>query len=306
MTRILSLLAAALLMAACAGPRGPAPVDDRRPAPAPKPAAVQAVPATQPAAKGFYTVKRGDTLYSIALEHGVDYRELAQWNRLDDPGKIRAGQSLRVASPDEKPAVRVGAARGAGAVESRPLSDAAPAAAADPGTKTAPKALRLPYSEQNLALLQKGDAAKPAPQQAASTPAPAPAAARDGDIGAVELVWPIKGKILAGFSEPLRKGIDVDASAGAPIVAAAPGKVIFVGTGTEIPGLGKFVVIKHENDINTVYAHLSAIVVKKDQAVSRSQKIAEVGSTDADRPKLHFQVRKLGRALDPLRYLPPS
>jgi lipoprotein NlpD len=314
---VLAVLAAALL-AGCAA-RAPAPVQDRKPAPAPapRPPAAQAVPPAAALAPGLYLVRRGDTLYSIALEHGVDHRDLAQWNRLDDPARIRAGQVLRVAPPEERGAVQVGTARVLGAIEARPIGPGTPAqpsaAPADAAMKTSPKALRLPYSEQNLALLAKSDAApgaKPAPQPVAAVPRPEPprVAARDPEIG--ELAWPARGALLAEFSETRSKdgvgskGIDIGGKLGDPIVAAAPGKVIYVGS--NIQGLGKFIVIKHANEVSTVYAHAREILVKVDQQVARGQRIAELGDTEADRPKLHFQLRKLGKPLDPLQYLPPS
>ena len=304
------LVAAVLvLLAVLAGctTRAPAPVDDRRPAQA-KPPAVKPAP---PAARAdTYAVKRGDTLYSIALEHGVDYRELARWNGLDDPARIRVGQSLRVRAPEEKPAagVQVGSVRSAGDVEARPIGTSAGAPPpADAGMKTTPKALRLPYSEQNLAALQKPEAAKPAATVAAApAPAPAPAAppAAERAADAIDFVWPAKGRVVAGFSEPRSKGVDIAGNPGDPVVAAAAGRVIYVGQG--IPGLGKFIVVRHENGFNTVYAHNRENLVKMDQNLARGQKIAEIGSTDADSPKLHFQIRKFGTPLDPLKYLPPS
>jgi lipoprotein NlpD len=319
--RIVALAALAVL-AGCAA-RAPAPVDDRRPAPvpAPKPPVAQAVPVPG-APPGYYLVKRGDTLYSIALEHGADYREVAQWNRLEDPSKIRVGQVLRVTAPEEpKPAVQIGAARGRGAVESRPLGEAAPAVAAQPapaaeaGTKVSPKALRLPYSEQNLALVSKGDPApalKPVPQSASqSAPQPVAAVTRpdsvpspERDPDAIEFVWPAKGKLLAAFAEPNSKGLDIGGKPGDPVLAAAPGRVMYTGTG--IRGYGKLIVIKHDNGFNSVYAHNREILVKEGQNVTRGQRIAELGDTDTDAPKLHFEIRKSGKPVDPLRYLPPS
>jgi lipoprotein NlpD len=266
----IGVLAAAL--AGCAAQRS-APVVDRsarpggvelRPAmkPAPKPAAV-AAPSAPAAPEGYYLVKRGDTLYSIALEHGVDYRELAQWNQLDDPARIQAGQPLRV-KPDESHAVTVGRPAGAAPIEARPLE--------------------LPAAKEI----------------AKEAPAPAPAVV--SAPAATDFVWPARGKILAGFAEPRSKGIDIDGKLGDPIVAAAAGRVTYIGSG--IPGLGKLVVIKHDNGFITVYAHNRSIVVKEQQSVARGQKIAELGSSDADRPKLHFQIRKGSAAVDPLRYLP--
>jgi lipoprotein NlpD len=275
----IGMLAAAL--AGCAAQRS-APVVDRsaRPGsvelkPAIKPAPGRSAAAPGPAAAdGFYAVKRGDTLYSIALEHGVDYRELAQWNQLDDPARIHAGQLLRV-KPDESHAVTIGRPAGPAPIEARPL-DPSPAAASAP-------------------------AAAPA-QEIAKAPAPAVAAAPATAAAATEFIWPAKGKVLTGFAEPRSKGIDIDGKLGDPVVAAAAGRVTYIGSG--IPGLGKLVVIKHDNGFITVYAHNRAIVVKEQQSVARGQKIAELGSSDADRPKLHFQIRKGSAAVDPLRYLP--
>ncbi|HUK05934.1 MAG TPA: peptidoglycan DD-metalloendopeptidase family protein [Burkholderiales bacterium] len=302
-----ALLALCTVVAGCTTTRSPAPVDDRRPpvqakAPAAKPA---------PARAGIYTVKRGDTLYSIALEHGIDYRDLARWNGIDDPSRIRIGQGLRVSAPEDKPApgVQVGSVHPSGEVEARPLgappgapSAAAPAVA---GLKTSPTALRLPYSEQNLAALSKAEPAKPAaPAGTAPPPAALPAApaAAERAADALDFVWPAKGRVVAGFAEPRSKGVDIAGNAGDPVVAAAAGRVIYVGQG--IPGLGKFIVVRHDNGFNTVYAHNRENLVKMDQTIARGQKIAEMGSTDTDSPKLHFQIRKFGTPLDPLKYLP--
>ena len=247
-----------VILAGCGTPQKPAPVVDRKqPARVSKPAP----PATKPA-PGTYVVKKGDTLYSIALEHGADYREVAQWSGLNDPTKISVGQVLRVTPPEES-RVQVGRAKLPDRGEARPLD--------------------LPPPQQTQT--------KPAPQQ---QPKP--------EASANEFIWPAKGKVIAGFAEPRRKGIDIDGKVGDPVIAAAAGRVTYTGSG--IPGLGKLVVIKHDNGFITVYAHNRDILVKEQQAVRRGQKIAEVGSTDADRPKLHFQIRKGSAAVDPMRYLP--
>jgi lipoprotein NlpD len=247
----------------------------------------------------------------------VDYRELARWNGLDDPSKIRVGQELRTTTPEDKaaPGVQVGSVRPSGELEARPLGNTAgqttPAApvAADGAMKTSPRALRMPYSEQNLAALSKPEAQKPAPVAAvpsSPTPAPAPAAAAavERAADAIDFVWPAKGRVVAGFSEPRNKGVDIAGNLGDPVYAAAAGKVIYVGSG--IPGLGKFIVLRHDNGFNTVYAHNRENLVKMDQSITRGQKIAEIGNSDADSPKLHFQIRKLGTPLDPIKYLPPA
>ncbi|TAK80913.1 MAG: LysM peptidoglycan-binding domain-containing protein [Betaproteobacteria bacterium] len=261
----IALVVLLILLAGCAGRDRPAPVVDARsprPAASKPPAAKAALPA-QPAPRAaderYYTVKRGDTLYSIALEHGADYRDVAQWNRLDDPTKIRVGQQLRVAPPDnpaEGGAVQIGTVRAPNRLEARPLESPPPAAAAREEAKTVP----LPPAAQ--------------------------------------FIWPAKGRVTAGFAEPRSKGIDIEGKPGDPVVAAAAGRVTYMGTG--IPGLGKLVVIKHDNGFITVYAHNRAILVKEQQTVARGQRIAEFGT------KLHFQIRKGAAAVDPLLYLPRS
>ena len=271
--RVIALVvAAAALGSACSTPgRWQAPVEDRRPSPrtaAKPPVAAAPAPAAQAAADS-YTVKRGDTLYSIALEHGADYRDVAQWNALDDPSKLRVGQVLHVKPPPAQQGVTLGAAPSGGRVEARPLGS-------PPEQKVEPKVEPRP-------------AAREEPKLSAQ---------------ALQFIWPAKGKILAGFAEPRQKGIDIEGKTGDPVIAAAAGRVTYVGSG--IPGLGKLVVIRHDQGYITVYAHNKDILVKEQQNVTRGQRIAELGSTDADRPKLHFQIRKGSSAVDPLLYLPKS
>ncbi len=278
---------AALLLHGCAVRTSPAPVIERAPPSAglAKPGPAKPVPPQiSPASGDYYVVRKGDTLYSIALEHGADYREVAQWNSLDDPTRINVGQQLRVKPPPGTSSVQVGSARVGDRVESRPL-ESRPAESARPAQEPPAAARTDP---------------KPAPQPASPPAVPATALA----AGELEFIWPAKGKVLAGFAEPRSKGIDIDGKPGDPIVAAAPGRVTYIGSG--IPGLGKLVVIKHDNGFITVYAHNREILVKEQQAVTRGQKIAELGASDADRPKLHFQIRKGSAAVDPLRYLPGS
>ena len=273
MRRVLGWAGTALALAAlagCASRQVGAPVAERgaaRPASAPKGPVAQPTPApgASTAPEGFYQVKRGDTLYSIALEHGADYREIAQWNYLDDPTRIRVGQLLRVKPPEERTTVQVAPARGTGRIESKPLESKP----VEP-TVAPPESTKIARAEPET----------------------------------LEFVWPAKGKVLTGFAEPRSKGIDIDGKLGDPVVAAAPGRVTYIGTG--IPGLGKLVVIKHDNGFITVYAHNKEIMVKEQQSVTRGQKIAELGATDTDRPKLHFQIRKGASPVDPLRYLPGS
>jgi lipoprotein NlpD len=251
-----------VLAAGCAPQRRGAPVEDRRP-PA-RPVAAKPAPAPKAAVpQGFYTVQRGDTLYSIALEHGHEYREVAQWNSLDDPTKISVGQVLRVSpppGPPPQPAVSLGQGRSSGGrIESRPIASA-------PAATQAAKSV-----------------AKEEPKL---------------EAGPLTFAWPVKGKVVAGFAEPRQKGIDIAGKSGDPVIAAAAGRVTYVGSG--IPGLGKLIVIKHDQGYLTVYAHNRELLVKEQQSVARGQKIAELGE------KLHFQIRKGSAAVDPLLYLPRS
>ncbi len=254
-----------VLVAGCAPQRRGAPIEDRRPPPrAAKPVAPVAVekPAA-PAAAGFYTVRRGDTLYSIALEHGHEYREVAEWNGLDDPTKLTVGQVLRVSPPPQvaQPSVVVGVGRPGGRIESRPIPS-------------------------------------PVPEQKAAVEKPLIKDEPKLEAGPLQFAWPVKGKVVAGFAEPRQKGIDIAGRSGDPVIAAAGGRVTYVGNG--IPGLGKLIVIKHDQGYLTVYAHNRDILVKEQQSVTRGQKIAELGD------KLHFQIRKGSAAVDPLLYLPRS
>ncbi|HEV8108846.1 MAG TPA: peptidoglycan DD-metalloendopeptidase family protein [Burkholderiales bacterium] len=288
------LAAAAAIAAGCASQHRPAPVVDGRSArpvtAAARPAVRAVAPVTPKSMADFYTVKRGDTLYSIAQEHGVEPRDVAQWNGLDDPTRLRVGQQLRVRptlavaapplavmEPERSATAQVGSARILGRVDSRPLDSLPPL---PPRAPAKPELTRMEV---------------PSRVELEKSSVPAPAAYS-------QFIWPVKGKVLAEFAEPRRKGIDIDGKPGDPIVAAAPGHVTYIGSG--IPGMGKLVVLKHDNGFITVYAHNRNILVKEKQAVARGQKIAELGSTDSERPKLHFQIRKGAAAVDPLLYLP--
>ncbi len=262
----------AALAAGCASQHTAAPVVDRtgRAAPAaPAPVAKTTAPTPRTLTDEQYEVKRGDTLYSIALEHGVAYRDLAQWNYLDDPSKILVGQVLRV-KPDEPRDAPIGRGVIIGRVDPRPLES-------------------RPLESRS-------------PDAAAAVPKPKPAAAAEPE--ALKFVWPAKGKVVAAFEQTHGKGVDIDGRVGDPVLASAKGKVTYVGAG--IRGLGKMLIIQHSDEFLTVYAHTSQILVKEQQVVERGQKIAEIGSSDAEKPMLHFQIRKLGRPLDPKQFLPAS
>lgn len=297
-----AVLAIVLTLAGCAS-KSPAPVDDRG--------------GSVSASAGTYTVKSGDTLYSIARDHGMDYRELIALNRIENPNRIVAGRVLKI-----KPSATTGSAVAmatpivSDVVETRPIvtetvpqtsSVAAPAG----NVVREPKGGKEPYSDQLLAKMQ--GTAQPAglppkaPDAPAGLPAPEaktpPAATAPAGGDEVPWIWPAAGKIIGTFSEGASKGVDIAGKMGDPVMAAGDGKVVYSGTG--LRGYGKLVIIKHNATYLSAYAHNRTILVKEGESVSKGQKIAEMGNSDADQVKLHFEVRRQGKPVDPLKYLPP-
>lgn len=283
---VLCCVALSTLVACGSKPRGPVPVEDRvagqgaaRQAKAPaasSPANAaggavstpismgSAMPGSENAGKpGYYSVRSGDTLTKIALDHGQAWRDIAKWNGLDNPNVIEIDQVLRVVPPVVPP------------------------------VSAEPKA--------------------PAPQRQASTPqvaqaqtvqqsAPQAASPSNTTDDGMAFAWPHQGAVLAGFDEAKNKGLDFAGKAGDPVMAAADGKVVYAGSG--LRGYGNLVILKHNNTYLTAYAHNQTLLVKEDQTVQKGQRIAEMGSTDADRVKLHFEIRKQGKPVDPTKYLP--
>lgn len=284
-------LLAALLVTGCAS-KFPAPVVERHGQPVPV------------KSKELYTVKKGDTMYSIALDHGLDYKDLAAWNNIENPGRIMIGQQLSVKRPGEAPVSEVAVAQpviGVPIVEARTLGGNA-----EP-LKREPKAGKEPYTEQALAQAQgQPKAPEPSPVVTAKPDAKPDAESRQPDpaLKGDELawIWPANGKVVATYSEGGNKGVDIAGKAGEPVIAASDGKVVYSGTG--LRGYGKLVIVKHNNTYLSAYAHNQSVLVKEGQNVSKGQKIAEMGNTDADQVKLHFEVRRQGKPVDPLKYLP--
>lgn len=283
----LSLLMA-LTLVGCANKGRLAPVEDRNLGAAQRSA--KPLPGAEHAGKpGYYTVRPGDTLLRIGLDHGQSARDLARWNNLDNPNLIEKGQVLRVVPPTQE----VAAARAAAPASSTGASasnTAAPAASASSASSAATKPASAPAAN--------GVAASNAP--AANG---APAASSEGDE-AIHFQWPVRGPLIAGFDESKNKGLDISGKAGDPVLAAADGKVVYAGSG--LRGYGNLIIIKHNNTFLTAYAHNQALLVKEDQAIKRGQKIAEMGNSDADQVKLHFEIRRQGKPVDPAKYLPAN
>ncbi|MDI3381143.1 peptidoglycan DD-metalloendopeptidase family protein [Xenophilus aerolatus] len=277
--------------------RGPAPVEDRgtmsqAPAATGPVIGPNGLPITDANGKplpgvenlgkpGYYAVRPGDTIRRIASETSQNWRDLVRWNNLDNPDLIEVGQVLRVIPP------------AAAVVATAPATTTPAASASTPGTASAPSAATAP------ATAASAPAAKPTPPVTTSSVAPAAAASGDEDVG---WIWPAHGSLIAGFDEVKNKGLDISGKAGDAVLAAADGRVVYAGAG--LRGYGNLIILKHNNTYLTAYAHNQTLLVKEDQSVQKGQKIAEMGSSDADRVKLHFEIRRQGKPVDPARYLP--
>ncbi|QDL54170.1 peptidoglycan DD-metalloendopeptidase family protein [Rhodoferax aquaticus] len=286
-------------------PLNRAPVEDRGTAASPRTAAldpntppVKQPPGFENAGKpGYYTVKPGDGLIRIGLDSGQNYKDIARWNALENPNKIEVGQVLRVIPPIAAETGAVAKPVGTAAVTAAPLpskpSSATDSKPAEPKTgeakPTDPKAADPKTAEAKTADTKPAD----------TKPAAGAAAAGDDEPN---WMWPGKGPVLAGFDEVKNKGLDIGGAAGDPVLAAADGRVVYSGAG--LRGYGNLIILKHNNTYLTAYAHNQTLLVKEDQNVKRGQKIAEMGNSDADRVKLHFEVRRQGKPVDPSKYLP--
>ncbi|MCB1960237.1 MAG: peptidoglycan DD-metalloendopeptidase family protein [Rhodocyclaceae bacterium] len=286
-----------LLLGGCAA-NVSAPVSDRRVGPEATPEVVTpesaVIPA--PASARYYVVQPGDTLNRIAQMFGHSYADLAQWNQLTDPDQLAVGQTLRVSPPDGVTVTPI--AVGAPAIGAMPSSAAPAPVPGGPAVKTGPLATVEPYSDAAWAKASKPPAAVEPPPPPAASAAPAPAAAVTG----ADWMWPASGKVVSTFNNGQAKGIDIAGKPGDAVQAASGGRVVYAGAG--LRGYGKLVIIKHDADFLSAYAHNRALLVKEGQSVTKGQKIAELGNTDADRPKLHFEIRRRGKPVDPLQYLP--
>ncbi|VVD85035.1 peptidase [Pandoraea pneumonica] len=271
--RVASVLLLSML-AACASRQVGAPVVDRTVGGTTTDSSVTGAPVIDntPVPPGFYRVKPGDRLYRIALENGQNYRDIARWNNIQNPDQIEVGQVLRVKPP-------VGDT-------GTPLPAPIASNGGTPMT-TSPNPASVP------------PAVVPPPSSSAATAAPS--AVSSGDLA---LSWPAKGSVVGRFDDSKNKGLNIAGNAGDPVFAAGAGKVVYSGAG--LRGYGNLVIIKHDSTFLTAYAHNRTLLVKEGDSVMRGQKIAEMGNSDADRVMLHFEVRRDGKPVDPMKYLPPQ
>ena len=310
MNRLVSLLLvfALVLLVGCGHSR----VVKREPGA--RPASPAGAPAQPRGVAGGYTVQRGDTLYGIAFRHGLDFRDVAAWNRITAPYTIYPGQRLRLQPSGGDGVARV-------------PSPAPPASAPSPGSVTGMPAPR-PSGTGFVDVPRTGSApATPPPASGAVTaappatppparpaaptvsppatvPAPAPGPVVAGAVSAAGWSWPTDGQLIGRFvaGDPKRQGLDIAGVAGQPVRAAADGVVVYSGAG--LVGYGELIIVKHSDDWLSAYAHNRARLVGEGTAVKRGQQIAELGRTGTSRDMLHFEVRRAGRPVDPLTVLP--
>jgi len=279
---LLALLSACVL-AGCANKNRPAPVEDRSPN-ASKTPAKMVTGADNAGKPGYYSVKSGDTLIRIGMDNGQSWRDIARWNNIENPNLIETGQVLRVAPPEET------------GVVVRPVTST--------NVVTSPAPTNLASAPAPVA---NAATVKPPVSVASATNSAPPAnnlTTADAAEETISFQWPTRGNVLAGFDEVKNKGVDIAGKAGDPVLAAADGKVVYAGSG--LRGYGNLVIIKHNNTYLTAYAHNQSLLVKEDQAIKRGQKIAEMGNSDADQVKLHFEIRRQGKPVDPAKYLPAN
>jgi len=305
-TRTLAVLGLSLVLGACASKRLTVPsVEDRSTRSPAAAAALQAIqqesaadaqattsasvaeaakplPGAENAGKlGYYTVKPGDTMTRIGLEAGQSWRDIARWNGLEKSTTIEPGQVLRIVPPPGETT----------AVASKPVTT----------TRVEPRPLDTKPAPTTTAPAASAPAPVVTPPPAPVAAAPAAPAARDEDEPS--WIWPAGGSVVAGYDEARNKGVSIGGKAGDAVVAAADGRVVYAGSG--LRGYGNLVILKHNATYLTAYAHNQNLLVKEDQQVKRGQKIAEMGATDAERVQLHFEIRRLGKPVDPVKLLPP-
>lgn len=261
-----------MCLAACAG-GGQAPVVsmsvEPEPAHAPAPSPTQQGSAPVPP---FHVIARGETLYSIAWRYGLDYRQVAQWNGVAPPYFIYAGRRLALRPPaPAKPAK---------------ATTTAPRPATQP--RKAPEALTAPARDPS--------ATKPLPAQKTAS------AESVDTAGTIRWQWPAKGKVVNAESAWGSTGLNIFGQSGQPIVAAAPGEIVYSGSG--LAGYGKLIIIKHDDSYLSAYAHNDRLLAQEGARVAGGQQIAEMGSSGARQVMLHFEIRRNGKPVPPLQYLP--
>ena len=264
-----------LLLTGCmtAGRGTPAPVEDR--ANAKSIATKKTNPEISRTAKsvitpepvnkpGYYTVRQGDTLIKIGLDQGQNWRDIIRWNSIENPNLIEVGQVLRVIAPSSE--------THSDQVVVKPINS--------PGHLS---------SSQDISAASQTSAVNSSPTVQSSD-------------DSLTFIWPSNGSLQSVFDESKNKGIDIAGKLGDEVVASADGRVVYAGSG--LRGYGNLIILKHNGNYLTAYAHNQTLLVKEDQSIKKGQKIAEMGNSDSEQIKLHFEIRKQGKPVDPLKLLP--
>jgi lipoprotein NlpD len=267
----------------------------------PAPAAPAPQMVAQPVPPVVYKVRRGDSLARIARSHNVTVKQVIAWNHLKPSSRLHIGQALKVSSPDAVKMVAVPAASAAAQGATPPNANGA--AAASSGTSGASSSTAS-GAASNTTGTSNATASAPA------TGAPAPSAADAREVNAelarhakgVSLIWPAQGNVVEGFQAGETRGIEIGGKPGDPIRAAADGKVMYAGTG--LNEYGSLIIVQHNKDFLTAYAHNRKLLVKTGDIVRRGQQIAEMGSENNSRVSVLFELRRDGKPIDPMPFLP--
>lgn len=293
--------ACGLILSGCAS-TPPAPVEDRGIG-SPRARVERGIKpsASAPVARGDYRVQRGDTLYSIAFRHGLDYRELARLNRIESPYTIFVGQELRLAV---RPPLPERVTANTPARRPVPASMPSPRAAGPAPFENASAKPALPGS---IPLPPTGVAAGPPPAKpdpVVAVPNLSAAPDKTNASAGVSWRWPADGARVGGFvaGDQTRQGVDIAGKAGDAVRAAADGQVVYSGNG--LIGYGELIIVKHSSSLLSAYGHNRRRLVQEGATVKAGQQIAEMGSSSASRDMLHFEIRRNGKPVDPMDFLP--
>jgi len=249
-----------------------------------------------------YLVERGDTLYAVAFRLGADYRALASWNHIDPPYVIRVGQALKTApgvvpadapTAPEKKGTHVSAQQRSGDTGVQSAVKSSVENTAGNGAESAAESERTTAAAKPAAK-QSESGQTPHTLSTAKTPTPNAPVSRWS--------WPTEGKVSRAYSSERHKGIDLVGERGSPVKATAAGVVVYAGTG--VTGYGALLIVKHNDTYLSAYGHNDALLVAEGQQVDAGQVIARMGSTSSDSVKLHFEIRRNGRPVNPTSLLP--